>query len=380
MSRTYTQQTIKQLFATSGNNRAFPDCNQNIVNENGTVIGEICHIQALNEKGARYSNELNDKNNFDNLILLCPTHHKIIDKEPDKYPVVKLNEWKKQQISNAKTKQFEFNEKQIYSQIENIKIVQHITNNYGIDYNVYNKVIIELSKVKGNNETLKNELSNWVEKYKMLKNNLTKSITNNYLNRAKKYFEKGNFSESENQYLLSIENDKKNIAKKYYTLGVLSELQLNEDKAFSYYKFALENEPNNITYLKECGYLAYTTDNFEVAFDYLQKTIAKFKKKTEKDTFLENIKLFLENKLVTAVNNNNIIEIAILEADLGTIFIFLHNIKKGKELLIKSQNNLPTYRKNYVSMFLNILNMFGEEQISTMIDLLINQIDEKFQI
>lgn len=69
---------VKRLFALSGNRCAYPDCSQHIVDEYGTVIGEICHIEAAEEGGERFNIESDDeqRRSFDNLILMCATHHK----------------------------------------------------------------------------------------------------------------------------------------------------------------------------------------------------------------------------------------------------------------------------------------------------------------
>ena len=44
-------------------------------------ISEICHIEAVKEGGARYNDDLTDEevNSYDNLILLCPSCHAIVD-------------------------------------------------------------------------------------------------------------------------------------------------------------------------------------------------------------------------------------------------------------------------------------------------------------
>jgi hypothetical protein len=50
-----SNKTIKRLFALSGNACAFPKCPVFLVDEdNGSVVGEICHIKARNPHGARY--------------------------------------------------------------------------------------------------------------------------------------------------------------------------------------------------------------------------------------------------------------------------------------------------------------------------------------
>ena len=46
-----TSKTMKSLFARSGNRCAFPDCYVPLVEENGIVTGEVCHIKARNARG-----------------------------------------------------------------------------------------------------------------------------------------------------------------------------------------------------------------------------------------------------------------------------------------------------------------------------------------
>lgn len=94
-----TQATKKQLFAASGNECAFPDCDEEVVDiEEETVIGVIAHIRARNPDGPRYDPDMpeEERDEFSNLMVLCPTHHTRIDKNPEKYPPEKLEEWKEQ--------------------------------------------------------------------------------------------------------------------------------------------------------------------------------------------------------------------------------------------------------------------------------------------
>ena len=74
--------TIKRLYALSGNQCAFPDCDVTFVSqEDETNISNICHIEAAEEGGERYNPNSNDeeRRKYENLILLCPNHHKITD-------------------------------------------------------------------------------------------------------------------------------------------------------------------------------------------------------------------------------------------------------------------------------------------------------------
>ena len=57
---------------------------------------EIAHIRAENEGGPRYDKGYGDPDVFDNLLLMCNMHHKMIDKiEPDRHPVDRLEGWKR---------------------------------------------------------------------------------------------------------------------------------------------------------------------------------------------------------------------------------------------------------------------------------------------
>jgi hypothetical protein len=52
-----------------------------------TVTAEICHIKAQSAGGPRYDPDQTDKerHGFDNLLLLCGDHHKVVDADPATY-------------------------------------------------------------------------------------------------------------------------------------------------------------------------------------------------------------------------------------------------------------------------------------------------------
>ena len=101
-ARRYSQQTVKVLFALCGNQCAHPDCTQSII-ENAThaspdlVVGHIAHIYAHSDDGPRGSPGMSERerNQADNLILLCPTYHTIVDGQHATYPAAMLVEWKR---------------------------------------------------------------------------------------------------------------------------------------------------------------------------------------------------------------------------------------------------------------------------------------------
>jgi hypothetical protein len=91
---------IKKLWGLAAGRCSFPNCHQNCVlflnPKDPTVIGEMAHIIAKSPDGPR--GKTNDKNNntYENLILLCPSHHTSIDKAVEgTYTIEMIQEWKK---------------------------------------------------------------------------------------------------------------------------------------------------------------------------------------------------------------------------------------------------------------------------------------------
>ena len=82
----------KILWGKSGNQCAFPDCRQELVTdpyEGGAdaVVGIEAHIVSESPHGPR-GHEARPQGGFDaygNIILLCPTHHTIVDDSPEHY-------------------------------------------------------------------------------------------------------------------------------------------------------------------------------------------------------------------------------------------------------------------------------------------------------
>ena len=87
MNRSIPQNTQRRLWASSLEVCGNPDC-QNELIKNESSIGEIAHIEPYAE---------GENNEFDNLILLCPNCHTLLDKQKD---VETLKRWKNIQRKN----------------------------------------------------------------------------------------------------------------------------------------------------------------------------------------------------------------------------------------------------------------------------------------
>jgi hypothetical protein len=91
--------TIKSLYSVSGNKCAFPKCNTPLVDAtSGKVTGRICHIKASSAGGPRYDASQSDeeRHGFENLLLMCPVHHDVIDADEEAYTVERLQKIKKE--------------------------------------------------------------------------------------------------------------------------------------------------------------------------------------------------------------------------------------------------------------------------------------------
>lgn len=95
-----SDKTRKVLWGRSGNRCAI--CRRLLVmnatdSDTESVIGDECHIVAHEPDGPRGDSSLTaeERDNYPNLILLCKVHHKLVDDQPNTYPVERLEEIKR---------------------------------------------------------------------------------------------------------------------------------------------------------------------------------------------------------------------------------------------------------------------------------------------
>lgn len=99
----------RKLLASSGGYCGKPDCHADLFPffESGEItnIEELAHIIGQKENGPRGDDELpiSQRDEFENIILLCPTCHTTIDKNPQLFPDVTIKQWKKQHIESIKS-------------------------------------------------------------------------------------------------------------------------------------------------------------------------------------------------------------------------------------------------------------------------------------
>src|SRR6266478_5173855 len=79
------------LFARSGNRCAFLKCRAPIA-INNTLTGDVCHIKGARPGSARHDPGQTDveRHAYANLVLMCPTHHTVIDDDEEAYTVERL--------------------------------------------------------------------------------------------------------------------------------------------------------------------------------------------------------------------------------------------------------------------------------------------------
>lgn len=98
----------RKLLAASGGFCSNPNCHRNLFEflDPGDIanVEEFAHIIGQKENGPRGKDELllSQRDEYDNIILLCPTCHTMIDKNPHLYPKEMLKKWKREHEESIK--------------------------------------------------------------------------------------------------------------------------------------------------------------------------------------------------------------------------------------------------------------------------------------
>ena len=105
---------VKLLWGRSGNRCAFPKCKIELTIGGAiSTLGEMAHVVAASSSGPRWKDGLTpeERDSYANRILLCPTHHTLIDKNP--------KEWTEERLKKVKDE----HEKWVSEQLEKERIV-----------------------------------------------------------------------------------------------------------------------------------------------------------------------------------------------------------------------------------------------------------------
>jgi len=109
-----SDKTRKILWGKSGNRCAY--CKMELIMDRcqnpASVVGDECHIISKQPNGPRGEFEINSEyDGYQNLILLCKNHHKLIDDQPQNYSVECLRKlkyahetWVKETLENGAIK------------------------------------------------------------------------------------------------------------------------------------------------------------------------------------------------------------------------------------------------------------------------------------
>lgn len=117
--------TVKKLFLSAPNRCSFPKCTTPLIDQAGHVLAQICHIKGEKPSAARYDSNQSEteRNLFDNLILMCSVHHKVIDDDEEAYSVDRLMALKDKHNKLSDEKGKEISDEQAKEAIENAVII-----------------------------------------------------------------------------------------------------------------------------------------------------------------------------------------------------------------------------------------------------------------
>src|SRR5437773_1323404 len=88
------------LFVRAGGRCQFDGCNRDVLRHHVTltegIFGDMAHVVAFRPSGPRglQGRRPTDINDLRNLMLLCPTCHRLVDRRPPKYSRRTLEEYK----------------------------------------------------------------------------------------------------------------------------------------------------------------------------------------------------------------------------------------------------------------------------------------------
>ena len=99
-----SETAVKALFTNSRNLCFFTRCEERLTDPKWKqAAGEVAYIKGEHPGSARYDTGQSeqDRHGYDNLMVLCPKHHKLVDRQrPDDYPPDVLTEMRARGLSH----------------------------------------------------------------------------------------------------------------------------------------------------------------------------------------------------------------------------------------------------------------------------------------
>ncbi|MFN0132753.1 MAG: HNH endonuclease signature motif containing protein [Phycisphaerales bacterium] len=93
-----TERDVKILWARAAGHCSAPGCpidlTPSLAKSGDIVLGEMAHVIGRSPGAARSNPAIGADDGYDNLILLCPNHHTIVDKGEADHPPALLKRWK----------------------------------------------------------------------------------------------------------------------------------------------------------------------------------------------------------------------------------------------------------------------------------------------
>jgi hypothetical protein len=319
MCGSYTNSTIKKLFSLSGNICTFASCDSKIIDEFESVIGEISHIQGDKPNSARYNYKMSNKerNNYKNLILLCPTHHTTIDKNPQFYTVSFLKKMKYNHENKYKNNKYNISP----NVLEIVKVSVN-TDEYSLE-RIHN--YLNLSKKLKNRETMDlwyekfDYIFKWLKTYSRIKKHekfifdaiftrilQIKSNKNKFEDLLIIFLDKIPIGERESyiekvrpdiEYIVNSDFDNKNLRRLYKYLNKSNEETLNYliDKAASFKENDFDDFMKDNLNLQQ---VAQEKQKFLFFEDKIWKSLDLAEKKKSNDQQITNLKNLI-NRFIT---------------------------------------------------------------------------------
>ncbi|TFF37712.1 tetratricopeptide repeat protein [Mucilaginibacter psychrotolerans] len=274
-----TLATIKKLFALSGNRCAFnykgEKCDALIVDQDNDIIGAICHIEAAKKGWARYNESSKDsfRRSFENLLLLCPNHHKKIDTNPS---------FTVQVLTNMKSAHDQFYQRapfypddalieRAFMKLGLDEAVEHdIRNSSSLPQALIEQLLTELEYREILLSEKEARFREMEEKYRQLNTSVGEETGEE--RNIRDLVDKGDLKTAEATLTAELAESaapsrerNESIAKKSYELALIQEMQLKYQEAFTNFKHAVELQPYNIHYLNALAYASVVVSEYEQA-------------------------------------------------------------------------------------------------------------------